>query len=193
MKWFRRIGFVLPGALICVPVPADLQRGLTLAANGLERTYDLFVPRTAGSEPLPLVLMVHGHYGDSDVMTGMNGRPAPYKVWLRLAERDRFLIAIPNGEKGPDNRRGWNDCRADALVNPSTDDVAFTLALLDRIGEGYPVDPQRIYAVGTSNGGNMVQRLAMEAPESFAAVAAVVSAMPKFNRCRGVTSHFEFT
>ncbi|MGH8548154.1 MAG: alpha/beta hydrolase family esterase [Methylococcales bacterium] len=184
MKRFRWIGFLVPGALICVPVLADLQRGLSLSSDGLERTYDLFVPQTTGKEPLPLVLMVHGYYGDADVMTGKNGRPAPYKVWLRLAERDRFLVAIPNGEKGPDHRRGWNDCRADAAGNPSTDDVAFTLSLLDRIAERYAVDRQRVYAVGTSNGGSMVQRLALETPERFAAVASAVSAMPKINQCR---------
>lgn len=186
MKRFQWIGFLLPGALFILPALADLQRGLSLSIDGLERTHDLFVARTASKKPLPLVLMVHGHYGDADGMTGMNGRPAPYKVWLTLAERDRFLVAIPDGEKGPDHRRGWNDCRADAAVNPSTDDVTFTLVLLDRIAERYAVDRQRVYAVGSSNGGNLVQRLAMEAPQPFAAVAAAVSAMPGINKCRAL-------
>ncbi|MGH8547224.1 MAG: hypothetical protein ACRERU_01200 [Methylococcales bacterium] len=54
----------------------------------------------------------------------------------------------------------------------------------DFVAERYAVDRQRVYAVCTSNGGNLVQRLAMESPEQFAAVASVVSAMPKINRCR---------
>jgi polyhydroxybutyrate depolymerase len=165
------------------PAQAGLQQGLTLQVQGITRTFDLYLPDQPGKKPMPLVLMFHGHSGDSDVMTGANKRRAPYKVWLRLAQQHRFAVAIPNGEIGPDKMRGWNDCRADSTTNPKTDDVAFVLALLDHIESLTPVDKSRVYATGTSNGGNMVLRLAMEVPQRFAAVGAVVAAMPKHNGC----------
>lgn len=163
---------------------AGLQRGITLQVQGVGRSFDLYLPDQTGQQPIPLVMMFHGHSGDSDVMTGENNRRAPYKVWLQLAEQHQFAVAVPNGEKGPDKLRGWNDCRADATTNPNTDDVAFVLAMLDHIESITAVDKNRIYATGTSNGGNMVLRLAMEVPQRFAAVAAVVAAMPKHNHCK---------
>lgn len=48
----------------------------------------------------------------------------------------------------------------------------------------YPVDPERIYVTGASNGGMMTQRLACEATGAFAAAAAVISSMPAALDCR---------
>lgn len=170
--------------LCCDSAWAGLQKGLTLQVQGITRSFDVYLPDHTNNNPIPLVFMFHGHSGDSDVMTGENNRRAPYKIWLRLADRHQFAVAVPNGVKGPDKMRGWNDCRADATTNPTTDDVAFVLAMLDHIATLTELDKTRVYATGTSNGGNMVLRLAMEAPQRFAAVAAVVAAMPKHNGCR---------
>ena len=172
--------------LILLPVPinghARLLKNLPLTVDNLVRHYDLYVPEHI-KEPLPLVLLYHGHFGSSELMLGKTGKKAPYKRWLALADREKFLVAVPNGEKGSDDKRGWNDCRADSKTNPKTDDVKFTLQLIDTIDRQYPVDRERIYATGTSNGGNMVIRLAMEVPEKFAAIAAVVASNPVKNKC----------
>ena len=162
---------------------ADLYRGMKLIVDGMVRTYDLYIPGNLGDGPRPLLIMYHGHIGNSDVMTGENGKKAPYKVWLQIAEREKLLVAVPNGEKGVDDNRGWNDCRADTTTNPPTDDVKFSLSLIEAINLQFPVDRARIYATGTSNGGNMVIRLAMEVPETFAAVAAVVASNPVQSEC----------
>lgn len=163
---------------------AGLQRDLQLKVDNITRHYDLYLPDNLASGKRPLVILYHGHMGDSDVMTGANNRYAPYKLWLTLAQRNNFIVAIPNGEKGVDGYRGWNDCRADSTTNPTSDDVAFTLRLIDAINQQTPVDASRIYATGTSNGGNMVIRLAMEVPEKFAAVAAIVASNPVKNKCK---------
>lgn len=178
--------FVLCASLVFqVTTEAALQQGIRLQVQGgTSRTFDLYLPAQNNDKPMPLVIMFHGHSGDSDVMTGENKRRAPYKVWLRLADQYRFAVAVPNGKKGPDGMRGWNDCRADATTNPNTDDVAFVMAMIRHIETMTSIDPTRIYATGTSNGGNMVLRLAMEAPHRFAAVAAIVAAMPKHIGCR---------
>ena len=170
--------------LICGTAHAGLQRALQLKVDGILRQYDLYLPNNPGNGKRPLVILYHGYMGDSDAMTGENNKQAPYKLWLKLAQRNNFIVAIPNGEKGADGYRGWNDCRADATTNPTTDDVKFTLAMIDAIKNQTPIDARRIYASGTSNGGNMVIRLAMEVPQKFAAVAAVAASNPVENKCR---------
>lgn len=162
---------------------ADLIRGQTLTSDNRVRSYDIYVPDHPGTSPMSLVFMFHGHMGSADVMTGENHRAAPYKVWLTLARRDRFIVVVPQGEKGPDGYRGWNDCRANAKTNPTTDDVAFVDRILAVVAARYPVDRARIYATGTSNGGNFTYRLAQERTRVFAAVAPIVAAMPVQNKC----------
>ncbi|MEJ2646674.1 MAG: prolyl oligopeptidase family serine peptidase, partial [Gammaproteobacteria bacterium] len=56
--------------------------------------------------------------------------------------------------------------------------------LLATVSKQYPIDKTRIYATGTSNGGNFTYRLAQERTQVFAAVAPVVAAMPETNKCR---------
>jgi polyhydroxybutyrate depolymerase len=178
------ICLILFGMMPYLPnAQAGLERGLKLNVDGIERSYDLYVPDQKKQLKRPLVVLYHGHFGSSDVMTGVNRNKAPYKLWLKLAEQNNFLVAIPNGEKGSDDRRGWNDCRADTTTNPETDDVKFTLKLIETIDQTYPVDQSRIYATGASNGGNMVIRLAMEVPEKFAAVAAIIASNPAQTEC----------
>ena len=154
-----------------------------LDVKGLVRTYDVYIPAELGDQKRPMVLLLHGHMGDADVMTGKNGKKAPYKIWLKIAEREKWIVVIPDGEKGSDDHRGWNDCRADAQTNPSVDDVAFIDLLIATISQRYPADNQRVFAHGTSNGGNMVYRLAQERGDRFRALAAVVAAIAASNKC----------
>jgi polyhydroxybutyrate depolymerase len=51
------------------------------------------------------------------------------------------------------------------------DDVAFLDAVIARVSREHGVDPERIYVSGFSNGGQMAARMALERPETFAAVA----------------------
>lgn len=158
-----------------------------IISNGTHRSYDMYVPHDLAGQAVPLVLLFHGHFGNSDVMTGENHKAAPYKVWLKLAEKYHFIVAIPNGMKGADGARGWNDCRAGAESNPTSDDVGFVTTLVSHLEQEYPIDTRRVYASGTSNGGYMVLRLAMEMSGTFAAVAPVVAAMPLHNECKAPT------
>jgi len=164
--------------------PGTLLKDNRLQLDGLNRTYDLYLPPATASTPHPLVLLLHGHLGDADVMTGENGKKAPYKIWLDIADRENLVIAIPDGTIGPDGHTGWNDCRKDATTNPTVDDIGFIRQLLDKIQSTYNIDKNRIYVSGTSNGGNMTLRVALELSDRIAAAAPVVSAMPKANACK---------
>jgi len=162
---------------------AGLVKDQVLTIDGRDRTYDIYSPDWTARGERPVVLLLHGHSGSADVVTGENGKKAPYKAWFAIAEREGLYLIIPDGEIGPVNARGWNDCRADSSVNTSTDDVKFLNTLVDTIAEQNPIDKNRVYVNGTSNGGHMAYRLAMETPNQYKAIAAVVAQMPENNKC----------
>jgi len=162
---------------------AGLVKDQVLTIDGRNRTYDVFSPDGVVPSERPAVVLLHGHSGNADVITGENGRKAPYKVWMSIAQRENWFLIIPDGEIGPENARGWNDCRADSSVNPRTDDVKYINALVETVANKNPVDRDRVYIHGTSNGGHMAYRLAMESTETYRAIASVVAQMPVNNKC----------
>ena len=97
-------------------IHAELVKDQVLSIDGIERTYDMYTPTKNISGDRPLVLLLHGHFGNADVMTGENNKPAPYKVWLTIAEREGWYVAIPDGAIGPDKHQGWNDCRKNSTI-----------------------------------------------------------------------------
>ena len=58
------------------------------------------------------------------------------------------------------------------------DDVGFLTGVVDKLVAELGVDPGRVFAVGSSRGGSMALRLALEAPARFRAVAAVSASVP---------------
>jgi polyhydroxybutyrate depolymerase len=186
MYMMRHICTTLFLLLISDVSNADLVKDQVLSIDGIERTYDMYLPSKEVSDNRPLVLLLHGHFGDADVMTGENNKPAPYKVWLSIAEREGWFVVIPDGANGPDEHRGWNDCRKNSTVNPATDDVKFLNSLADKISSNHPIDKDRIYIHGTSNGGNMAYRLAQEAGDKYRAFAAIVSQMSEISKCKQI-------
>lgn len=143
-----------------------------------------FVPSVASELNIyPLVILLHGHGGSIDQVLGINGTTAPYRVWLDVAAREKIFILVPEGVVSPDDKLGWNDCRGDITSNPSTDDVGFIVELAEAMANTYPIDEKRFYASGTSNGGHMSFRLAIEAGNKFAAIAPVAASLPKNSKC----------
>ena len=154
----------------------------TIVVEGVTRTYDYYVPSDMGSSLSPLVFLLHGGGSNTDDLTGESGFKAPYKIWMDIADAEKFIIVYPEGSNNPLGALGWNDCRADATTNPSVNDVGFIDALIGQFSSSFNIDTDRIYASGTSNGGHMSIRLALELSNKIAAVASVVAAMPAI-RC----------
>jgi polyhydroxybutyrate depolymerase len=130
--------------------------------DGVRRTYVYSVPESVqGRDNVPLVLVFHGHFGTGPSMERMSH-------FSDTAAQNGFIAVFPNGIQ-----RGWNDGRGLS----STDDVAFTKALIAEFERRYHADPKRIYAAGLSNGGFFSERLACELSDQIAAVAAVAALM----------------
>lgn len=163
-------------------------QNITMHIDGVERSSDVYIPAGPGTNPRPLVFLLHGHGGSAGQLTGRNGNAAPHRVWFEIAEREKLMVVIPDGALSPDGSPGWNDCREDAQSNPKTDDVKFLRELIQTMAKSHAIDRRRIFASGISNGGNMALRLALELSDQIAAVAVVASAMPGVNKC-GTPAH----
>jgi len=124
----------------------------TIIFEGITRTYYYYVPNDLGSSLSPLVFLLHGGGSNTDDLTGESGFKAPYKVWMDVAEAEKFIVVYPEGTNNSFGDLGWNDCRADATTNPTVNDVGFIDALIGQLSSSFNIDMNRIYASGTSNG-----------------------------------------
>ena len=149
----------------------------------LTRWYRVYLP-----DPLPenpaLVLYLHG--GTLSMRSLFSPLVDGTKTWMSIAEQEGVVLLVPNGvnSKTGDtfgNDQNWNDFRPDnAAGQTPVDDVGFLLALLDEISSEVPIDENRIFVTGASNGGFMTYRLLIEAPERFAAGAVFIANLPEF-------------
>ena len=79
------------------------------------------------------------------------------------------------------HRKSWHDARRNARLaahRAGVDDVAFTAAVVEALVAEQLVDPARVFALGFSNGGQMVIRLVHEAPGLLAGAAVVAATQP---------------
>ncbi len=148
--------------------------GASLIYGGLGRTFNLYLPSSYdGSVPVPLVIALHGRGVDGEGMIMVTR-----KGFDRLAERDGFMVAYPDGIE-----LAWNDGRRDQEADDrahreNIDDVGFITALIDMTVSDYNADPCRIYVTGISNGAIMSYRLACELSHRIAAIAPVDGNIP---------------
>lgn len=143
----------------------------SLTVDGKTRSYIVHVPKGHDQRtPMPVVLALHG--------ATMNGAMMAWFSDLnRKADEAGFLAVYPNGT-GARSSLYWNggNCCGPAIQN-QVNDVGFIDALLDDLMRTYPVDAQRVYATGMSNGAIMAYRLASELSDRFAAIAPVAGAV----------------
>jgi polyhydroxybutyrate depolymerase len=137
-----------------------------LSVGGTTRTYRLYVPRSLGRRPAPLIVVLHGGFGTGATALRQGG-------WVAAARQHEFVAVAPDGLT-----RSWNagGCCGPAMRN-GVDDVGFVLAMLDEVARLVPIDRTRVFATGLSNGGMMAYRLGCEASDRFAAIAPVAATL----------------
>lgn len=134
-----------------------------LASGGLDRTYHVYRPASIPpSRKAPLVVMLHGGYGSGSQAEKDYG-------WDRLAQREGFIVAYPDGVN-----RAWNAGMCCGVPRKrNIDDVGFITQMVAAIEHTQNTDPGRVYVTGMSNGAMMAYRLACEARFPIAGVGSV--------------------
>jgi polyhydroxybutyrate depolymerase len=169
MLWALTVTVLLAGGGDALPAGTHRR---TLRVDGRLREYLVHVPvRDDASRPLPVVLAFHG-----------GGRNAEHMIWLtglnETADTCGFLAVYPQGSGVCHGLRTWNagDCCAYAARH-QIDDVRWVEQLLDDLARLFPVDTQRIYATGISNGAMLCYLLAIRLPDRLAAIAPVAGTL----------------
>lgn len=130
----------------------------SLQIGGLTRTLDVYRPRDL-PPGAPLVVMLHGGFGSAD-------QAERYYGWDAEADRYHFAVLYPDGQNHAWNTGGG--CCGDP-ARQGTDDVAFITAAVRAVEAEIPIDADRVYVTGISNGGMMAYRLACDT-DLFAAI-----------------------
>jgi poly(3-hydroxybutyrate) depolymerase len=132
-------------------IPGSPRRWLTYLPSN-------YAALTANGQKLPLVLSLHGRNG--------SGRwQAAISKWHEVAEDRGFIVVYPQG------------IGATWTTSMATDnrDVLFLQALIEELKTQYAVDPTRIFMNGASMGSAMTNRMTVQFPRLFAAIAPCYS------------------
>ena len=101
------------------------------------------------SKPAPLLLLLHSASSSGE-------RQEKNTKLAAAAKKAGIVFLAPDGTIGVDGRRVWNAAKA-CCQKPGVevDDITYLNALIDEIALMVPIDQNRIYMVGHSNGGFM--------------------------------------
>jgi polyhydroxybutyrate depolymerase len=146
----------------------------TLIVGG-DRPVTVQVPAKL-TQPAPLLILMHS--------ASSNGERQEKNTKLAAAAKKAGMIFLaPDGTVGLDGRRVWNAAKA-CCQKPGIeiDDMTYISALIDEVALELPVDQNRIYMVGHSNGGFMSIAYAC-ATGRIAGVVSLAGAMDRDAKC----------
>lgn len=151
--------FLLPGA--DAPVPAasgGAASGFTQRERSDERSeYTLYIPEDySPDKPLPLIVALHGGYGQGSEYVW---------TWLRPARSRGYAILAP---KSLGNT--WD------MTVPSID-TGSVMRMFDEVTGEYSIDRDRVYLTGLSDGGIFTYILGLEQSQLFRGLAPVAGAL----------------
>ncbi|KLL10502.1 plasmid partitioning protein [Protofrankia sp. BMG5.30] len=150
--------------MITVPTP-------TTGPDAYERSgrttqLRLTLPAITVAPPFPLVIALHSLNNDSSEPQSLWGFDA-------LAGTAGFAVAYPDALN-----TSWNAgtcCGKSAAAQ--VDDVGWLRALISHLEQHYPIDRQRVFLVGFSNGGMIAYRYACEHAGEIAGIAVVAASL----------------
>ncbi|WP_426148110.1 extracellular catalytic domain type 1 short-chain-length polyhydroxyalkanoate depolymerase [Polaromonas sp. DSR2-3-2] len=126
------------------------------------RDYKLYIPPASFTEPLPLVVMLHGCTQNPDDFaagTGMND----------AALKRGFYVLYPSQTQHANSSRCWNWFKHNHQKR-GRGEPAVLAGMTRDVMARYNIDPKRVYVAGLSAGGAMAAILGDAYPDLFAAV-----------------------
>ena len=139
--------------------PDDVLAGVRA---GRRIDYWLFRPSASASEPLPLLVMLHG-CGQSAVEFASGTR------MNRLAESQGFAVLYPQQAQSAQRQRCWPWYRKE--IQEGGGEARMITAIMRKVVAQHGFDPARVYCAGLSAGAAMAHIIALRYPQLVAAVA----------------------
>ena len=140
----------------------------TLVHDGIERKYIVYKPENL---PLnaPLVVVAHGYTSNAENIMSYSGMN-------KIADKEKFLVVYP---QGTEDLRGNNFFNVGYSFHATSkvDDVGFIKTIVGKLVNEYTLDPEKVFATGMSNGGDLSYFLACHASDVFKAVAPIAGTM----------------
>jgi polyhydroxybutyrate depolymerase len=112
------------------------------------------------------VFVFHGNPGDANGMR-----------WIgfdEISDLEHFIVIYPEGVE-----QSWNTGAKGpgSAIAQNVDESAFIKKILSDLEKIVKFDPKRIHAIGYSQGGSLVYRLACNMSDTFAAIASISGSM----------------
>jgi len=141
----------------------------SILIDGHYRSFHFNLPSKKNTNS-SLIFVLHGSGGN-----GLKSMKGTAKL-VALSESENLLVLFPDGYL-----KNWNECRknAPAVANiENIDEDTFFSKMIDYCAVKYKINPEKVFAIGTSGGGHMVYKLAMTMPEKFKAITSIVANLP---------------
>ncbi len=160
--------------LVCFTILASYSTQAQLVTDSLliEGHYRLFhftKPQSSKANG-SLVFVMHGSNGKGEDMLN---RAAKLE---ELSHTENVLCVYPDGYK-----KFWNECRkaSSAAANlENIDENRFFDGMISYFAKNYQINPEQVFAVGTSGGGHMAYKLALTMPKKIRAITAIIANLP---------------
>lgn len=147
--------------------PSGISATIVTPYGGQVRTVNVYVAaRVPAQTPVPLLIMLHGLYLDPATAEADSGLD-------NVANTQDVAVAYPEGFQ-----HSWNagNCCGTAHAQ-RVDDVGFLVHIIHLVQELRPIDLDRIYLAGFSNGGMMALKAVCDRPDIFAAAVSVAGSL----------------
>ena len=184
----------------------------TVQYDGIEREYFVHVPAAKTQQERPAVIALHGYRSSATGFEAVHGlnRHADLENFIAVYPQGSHFVA-DDGDYSGSRITSWNDlagnappsgetphCETDHNVYPCPpecgscegcawtacyDDIGFLERVIDEVLIDYPIDAERVYLLGVSNGAMMALQLACQHPQRFAAVAAIIGQLGAGQAC----------
>ena len=146
----------------------------SIKVDGRVRNFLISLPAKPPSPAgYPVIYVLHGGGGTMRSSARMS-------QFHNTGVAKNWIVIYPQGIRNK-LKANWNDGRVHTQPGIESyayiDDVKFILSILTELQEKHPINLQRVYATGVSNGAYLSHRLASEHAEIFAAIAPVIGSM----------------
>jgi polyhydroxybutyrate depolymerase len=167
----RSLFLTIIATIICWQLSGQINITDSIVHQAYQRKFMVHLPTNFNSST-KRALVVNLHGGSGNMLSAQG-----FSLMNPVADQNNFVVVYPQGYGIAPPGFSWADGRNTTADQARIDDVGFIDKLIDGLILTYNIDPKRIYICGFSNGAFMVQRLACQLTNRFAAMASLGASM----------------